>query len=47
MDAEKPPFRFVLGNYGTTTFARKLASVEAELNAWKEKGLPTDFSPGS
>lgn len=47
MDAEKPPFRFVLGNYGTTTFARKLASMEAELNAWKEKGLPTDFAPGS
>jgi len=47
MDAEKPPFRFVLGNYGTTTFARKLASMEAELNAWKEKGQPTDFTPGS
>jgi len=47
MDAEKPPFRFVLGNYGTTTFGRKLASMEAELNAWKEKGLPTDFAPGS
>jgi short-subunit dehydrogenase len=47
MDAEKPPFRFVLGNYGTTTFGRKLASMEAELNAWKEKGLPTDFTPGS
>jgi len=47
MDAEKPPFRFVLGNYGTTTFARKLASMEAELNAWKEKGLPTDFAPGT
>ena len=47
MDAEKPPFRFVLGNYGTTTFGRKLASMEAELNAWKEKGLPTDYTPGS
>jgi NAD(P)-dependent dehydrogenase (short-subunit alcohol dehydrogenase family) len=47
MDVEKPPFRFVLGNYGTTTFARKLALMEAELNAWKEKGLPTDFAPGS
>ena len=47
MDAEKPPFRFVLGNYGTTTFGRKLASIEAELNAWKEKGQPTDFTPGS
>jgi NAD(P)-dependent dehydrogenase (short-subunit alcohol dehydrogenase family) len=47
MDAEKPPFRFVLGNYGTTTFTRKLASMEAELNAWKEKGLPTDFAPGT
>jgi NAD(P)-dependent dehydrogenase (short-subunit alcohol dehydrogenase family) len=47
MDAEKPPFRFVLGNYGTTTFGRKLTSMEAELNAWKEKGLPTDFAPGS
>jgi len=47
MDAEKPPFRFVLGNYGTTTFARKLASMEAELNAWKERGLPTDFAPGT
>ena len=47
IDAEEPPFRFVLGKYGTTTFARTLASMEAKLNAWKEKGLPTDFAPGS
>jgi len=46
LDEEKPPFRLVLGQYATTMFARKLASSEAELNAWKERGLATDFPAG-
>lgn len=47
LDEEKPPFHLVIGQYATATFAKKLASQEAELNAWKEKGLATDFPPGS
>jgi len=26
-------------------FARKLASMEAEMKEWKEIGFPTDFGP--
>ena len=43
---EKPPFRLVIGQYATNMFGRKLASSEAELNAWKERGLATDFPAG-
>ena len=43
----KPPFRFVIGAYANTMFAKKLASIESELNAWKEKGLATDFPQGT
>ena len=46
LDAEKPPFRLLLGGYAYTMFAKKLASQEAEMKAWKEVGLPTDFPPG-
>lgn len=47
LDEEKPPFRLVIGQYATTTFAKKLAASEAELTAWKERGLATNFPPGT
>jgi len=46
LDAEKPPFRLLLGGYAHTMFAKKLASQEAEMNAWREIGLKTDFPQG-
>jgi NAD(P)-dependent dehydrogenase (short-subunit alcohol dehydrogenase family) len=47
LDVEKPPFRFLIGGYAHTMFSKKIASMEAEMNAWKEKGQATDFPPGS
>jgi NAD(P)-dependent dehydrogenase (short-subunit alcohol dehydrogenase family) len=47
LNEEKPPFRFVIGAYANSTFAKKISSMEAEMNAWKEKGLPTDFTQGA
>jgi len=47
LDVEKPPFRFLIGGYAHTMFAKKIASMEAEMNAWKEKGQATDFPPGT
>lgn len=47
LDEENPPFRFLIGGYAHTIFAKKLAAQEAEMNAWKSKGLPTDFAPGT
>ena len=47
LDEEKPPFRLVIGHYATTIFAKKLAASVTELEAWKERGLATDFSPGA
>ncbi len=46
LDEEKPPFRLVLGHYATSMMGKKLASSVAELEAWKERGLATDFPPG-
>jgi hypothetical protein len=46
LDAEKPPSRLLIGGYAHTIFAKKLASMEAEMNTWKEKGQSTDFSAG-
>jgi len=46
LDAEKPPFRLLLGSYAHTIFAKKLVSLDAEMKAWKDVGLPTDFPPG-
>jgi NAD(P)-dependent dehydrogenase (short-subunit alcohol dehydrogenase family) len=46
LDAEKPPFRLLLGGYAHTMFAKKLASQEAEMNTWREIGLKTDFPQG-
>jgi NAD(P)-dependent dehydrogenase (short-subunit alcohol dehydrogenase family) len=47
LNEEKPPFRLVIGQYATTMFAKKLASTGAELEAWKDSGLATDFAPGN
>ena len=47
LDTEKPPFRLLIGGYAHMMFAKKLASMEAEMNAWKEKGQATDFPPGT
>ena len=47
LDTEKPPFRLLIGGYAHMMFAKKLSSMEAEMNAWKEKGQATDFPPGS
>jgi NAD(P)-dependent dehydrogenase (short-subunit alcohol dehydrogenase family) len=44
---EKPPFRLVIGHYATSMMTKKLASSSAELEAWKERGLATDFPAGS
>jgi len=44
---EKPPFRLVIGHYATSMMTKKLASSSAEMEAWKERGLATDFPAGS
>jgi len=38
------PFRLVLGKYATEKFEKKLKALETELQAWREVGLPTEFS---
>ena len=46
----KPPFRLLIQSYARTMFARKLASMEAEMKEWREWmeiGFPTDFVPGT
>lgn len=47
LDEEKPPFRLVIGHYATTMLSKKLAANATELEAWKERGLATDFPAGS
>jgi NAD(P)-dependent dehydrogenase (short-subunit alcohol dehydrogenase family) len=47
LNEEKPPFRLVIGHYATSMMTKKLASSGAELEAWKERGLGTDFPAGS
>ena len=48
----KPPFRLLIEGYARTMFARKLASMEAEMKEWKEWkewkkiSFPTDFASG-
>jgi NAD(P)-dependent dehydrogenase (short-subunit alcohol dehydrogenase family) len=43
-DAEKPPFRLVLGKYAYQKARRQLDKLRAELDAWENTGLPTDFT---
>jgi NAD(P)-dependent dehydrogenase (short-subunit alcohol dehydrogenase family) len=47
LDDENPPFRLVIGRYATGMFEKKLSSMETELSAWKQRGLATDYPPGS
>lgn len=47
IDEEKPPFRLVIGQYATAMLTKKLAANTSEMEAWKERGLATDFFPGS
>jgi NAD(P)-dependent dehydrogenase (short-subunit alcohol dehydrogenase family) len=42
----KPPFRLVLGGCAYDKFEKKLQVLEAELQAWKAVGLPTDYPRG-
>ncbi len=43
VEAERPPFRFVLGNYAVDKMRKKLKSIGAEVEAWAAIGQPTDF----
>jgi NAD(P)-dependent dehydrogenase (short-subunit alcohol dehydrogenase family) len=43
VEAEKPPFRLVLGKYAYQKARRQLDKLRAELDAWESIGLPTDF----
>lgn len=47
LSEEKPPLRLVIGHYATSMMTRKLASSAADLEAWKERALATDFPPGA
>lgn len=47
LDEDKPPFRLVIGHYATSMMTKKLAASSAELDAWKERGLATDFAAGT
>lgn len=44
VQSDKPPFRLVLGKYAYQKARRQLDQERAELDAWEEVGLPTDFS---
>ena len=43
VESEKPPFRLVLGKYAYQKARRQLDKERAELDAWENVGLPTDF----
>jgi NAD(P)-dependent dehydrogenase (short-subunit alcohol dehydrogenase family) len=47
LDAEKPPFRLLIGSYAHAQFSKKLASQESEMKAWRDTGFPTDFPAGT
>ena len=44
VESEKPPFRLVLGKYAYQKARRQLDKERAELDAWEQVGLPTDFA---
>ena len=44
LELEKPPARLLLGAYAYDRFGKKLATLDAEMNATKELGWPTDFT---
>lgn len=47
LNEEKPPFRLVIGHYANTMLSKKIAANASELEAWKERGLATDFPAGT
>jgi NAD(P)-dependent dehydrogenase (short-subunit alcohol dehydrogenase family) len=47
LNEEKPPFRLMIGHYATTLLSKKIAANASELEAWKERGLATDFPAGT
>ena len=42
-NADKPPLRFTAGAMAVNGLDAKLAAMKAELDAWRELGLATDF----
>ena len=46
IDSEDPPLRLVLGADAYAAWDSKIASVRAEIEAWRERGMATAF-PGS
>ncbi|MCK9685524.1 oxidoreductase [Scleromatobacter humisilvae] len=45
-NASKPPLRFTAGAMAVNGLDTKLAAMKAELEAWRELGLATDFPEG-
>ena len=43
VESAKPPFRFVLGGYAFDKMRKKLKSIGAEIDAWENVGLNTDY----
>ncbi len=43
VESAKPPFRFVLGAYAFDKMRKKLKSIGAEIDAWENVGLNTDY----
>ena len=46
-NAAKPPLRFTAGAMAVNGLDAKLAGMKAELDAWRELGLATDYPTGS
>ncbi|MEM8830903.1 MAG: SDR family oxidoreductase [Cyanobacteria bacterium P01_G01_bin.19] len=44
VNSNNPPLRLVLGKYAYTNFRKKLESLTAELDAWEEVAVKTDFA---
>ena len=46
-NAQKPPLRFTAGAMAVNGLDAKLAAMKAELDAWRELGIATDFPAGA
>ena len=46
-NADKPPLRFTAGAMAVNGLDAKLAAMKAELDAWRELGIATDFPAGA
>ena len=45
-EIENPPRHLVLGAFGVQTVVRKLQATLAEIEAWRDTGVATDFPKG-